>query len=352
MSPAVTTWMRREVQEIPDVVARYLADGTAEADAAASALRRQRPRFAAIVARGTSDHAAIYGRYLVEAVLGWPTGLAAASLVTVYDAPIRWKDGVLVAVSQSGGGPDVVAVTSAARAGGALTIAVTNERDSSLAGVAEYVLDVRAGVERSVAATKTYVAQLVAIADLVSRIARRDDMDAALRALPEVLRAAIEASGAWVDSAASPVAAMAGSDRSIVVSRGFNLATALEIGLKLTETSRVFALGYSTADLLHGPIVLAGGDVPLLVIRPDGAMGRSIDESMAEIRRAGSRPWVIGGAETSALPRSLSLAPGLAEALTPLVYVLPGQLLAEAVARARGYDPDAPPGLTKVTRTR
>jgi glucosamine--fructose-6-phosphate aminotransferase (isomerizing) len=348
----MSTWMRREVEQIPGAVARFLAEGTAEVEAAAAALRRRRPRFVSIVARGTSDHAATYGRYLVEATLGWPTGLAAASLVTVYDAPIRWRDAAVVAVSQSGGGPDVVAVTSAARADGALTIAVTNDPGSPLAAAAEHVLEVRAGEERSVAATKTYVGQLVAIAALVASAGRRDDLAKALMELPGVLAETVERAETWVDSTASPAAFLAEHDRAIVVSRGFNLATALEIGLKLTETAGLFALGYSTADLLHGPIVLAGEDVPLLAVRPDGAIGRSIDESLARARSLGSQPWVIGGAEAEAMPRSLVLAAGLAEALTPLAYVIPGQLLAESVARARGHDPDAPSGLTKVTRTR
>lgn len=344
--------MRREIEEIPDVVGRYAVDGAEESEAAARAIRSRRPRFAAIVARGTSDHAAIYARYLIEASLGWPTGLVASSVVTVYQAPVDWRDVLLLAVSQSGTGPDVVAVTTAAREGGAQTVAVTNDPGSPLAAVAEHVLDIRVGPERSVAATKTYVGQLAAIAGLVARVADRPGLMGAIGDLPGRLGAAIERSLAWLDSADSPLEPIAGSDRALIVSRGFNLATALEIGLKLQETSRVFALGYSAADLLHGPIVLVGGDVPLVVIRPDGAMGASIDHSVARARREGGRPWLLGGAEVSPLPRSLSLGPGLPEELSPLAYVLPGQLLSEAVALQRGYDPDAPPGLTKVTLTR
>jgi glucosamine--fructose-6-phosphate aminotransferase (isomerizing) len=161
---------------------------------------------------------------------------------------------------------------------------------------------------------------------------------------------------AWVDGPAGGelVTAIAAAGRAIVASRGFNLATALEVSLKLKETSGIFAEGYSTADLEHGPIALAAPDVPLLVVRPDGPMGRAIDGSVARAAASGSMSWSIGGRELADTQRALSLAghaAELPEALSPLLYVLPGQLVAEAVARRLGRNPDEPVGLTKVTLT-
>jgi glucosamine--fructose-6-phosphate aminotransferase (isomerizing) len=310
-----------------------------------------------VAARGTSDHAGIYARYLIETTLGIPVGLAAASVTTIYQAPLRWDDVLLVAVSQSGAGPDVAAVVEAAREAGAPTLAITNEPESALAAAAEMVLPLHAGEERAVAATKTYVASLAVVAGLVARLAALLAAPAswadALADLPDELARTVEVAGAWVRGAgAACVHEMAGADEALVVSRGHNFATALEVALKLKETGHIFADGYSTADLLHGPVTVAGPELPTIAFRPDGPAGRAVDEALAVVRRRGTIPWTVGGGEVAGRPRSLVVAPDLAEPLTPLGYVLPGFLLAEATARARGRDPDAPSGLSKVTRTR
>jgi glucosamine--fructose-6-phosphate aminotransferase (isomerizing) len=350
--------MAREIAEIPAVVERTLRDGAADLDHAAREIGRRAPRFILVAARGTSDHAGIYARYLIETTIGIPVGLAAASVTTIYRAPLRWDDVLLIAVSQSGAGPDVAAVVEAARAAGAPTLAITNEPASALAAAAEFLLPLRAGEERAVAATKTYVASLAVLAGLVARLATRLDgtpppWATDLDGLPAVLAGALATSGAWVREAGVPcVAELAAADEALVVSRGHNFATALEVALKLKETGGIFADGYSTADLLHGPVTVAGPGLPTLAFRPDGPAGVAVDETLAVTRRSGTLPWTVGGAETAGRPRALVVAPGLREPLTPLAFVLPGFLLAEATARARGRDPDAPPGLAKVTRTR
>jgi glucosamine--fructose-6-phosphate aminotransferase (isomerizing) len=357
MSSRAVTHMAREIAEIPTVVAGLLDEGAEEIEAVAAEIARRGPRFVLIAARGTSDHAGVYLRYLLETALGIPVGLAAASVTTIYRAPLRWDDVLLVGVSQSGAGPDVAAVVTAAREAGAPTLAITNEPGSLLASAAELVLPLRAGDERAVAATKTYVASLAVAAALVARIADRRGEPLpwapALGSVPETLDATLRASGAWL---AGPgrgcVEAFATADEALVVSRGHNYATALELALKLKETGRIFAEGFSTADLLHGPVAVAGPELPTLAIRPDGAAGVAVDEAMAIAARRGIRPWTIGGPEVATRDRALVVAPDLPEPLTPLAYVLPGFLVAEATARARGRDPDAPPGLTKVTRTR
>jgi glucosamine--fructose-6-phosphate aminotransferase (isomerizing) len=345
--------MRREIAEVPDVLARLLADGARERAAAVEAIRSASPRWVSIVARGTSDHAAIYARYLIETTLGWPVSLAAPSVVSVYGADLAWRGGLVLAISQSGRSPDLVAVVEAARRGGALTVTIANETSSPLAEAADHVVGCHAGPERAVAATKSYVAQLAAVASLVAALAPpARALAPAIERLPSVAAACLAIAERRVHDGAPIVEAFVGSERSLVTSRGHDLATALEIALKLKETGRVFADGYSAADLEHGPIILASADVPLLAIRPDGPMGVSIDGTLATLRRGGSRPWLIAGPEASVGERTIALPIDLPPALGPIVSVLPGQLLAEAVARARGLDPDAPVGLSKVTLTR
>lgn len=344
--------MRREIEEIPAVLERLLADGAGERAAAAEAIRAAAPSWVAIVARGTSDHAAIYARYLIETSLGLPVSLAAPSVVSVYGAQLAWRGGLVLAISQSGRSPDLHAVVEAARRGGALTVTIANDTGSPLAAAAEHVAGCHAGTEHSVAATKTYVAQLAAAAALVAALAPDAALAEALRTVPSVAAACLEAAAERVADGGPIVAEFAASERSLVVSRGHDLATALEIALKLKETGRVFADGYSAADLEHGPIILAEADVPLLAIRPDGPMGASIDGTLETLAGAGSRPWVVGGREVEPGERTIALPVDLPPALAPIVHVLPGQLLAEAVARARGLDPDAPAGLSKVTLTR
>jgi glutamine---fructose-6-phosphate transaminase (isomerizing) len=348
--------MRREIEAIPDVVAGFLEAGRPEVAAAAVAVRSADPPFVSIVARGTSDHAAIHLRYLIETELGIPTGLAAPSVTTLYGAELRWRGGLVIAVSQSGRSPDLVAVVEAARAGGAMTIAIANDPASPLAAAAAHLIDCRAGEERSVAATKSYVAQLAAGAALVAALAPTRTLADGLERLPAILAEALAASTDMVRDDSPIVAEFAASERSIVISRGYDFPTALETALKLKETGRLFAEGYSSADFSHGPVVLSGPGVPVLAIRPVGPVGETVDEGIRAARAAGGEPWVVtaDNGPGAGLGRAIALPlPGdLPAGLAPLATILPGQLLAEAVARRRGYDPDAPPGLRKVTLTR
>ena len=357
----MTSAMLAEIREIPAVVAGLLRDGAAETERVAAAVRRASPRVVVVAARGTSDHAGVYARYLFESHLRLPVVLAASSLTTVYGRSMDWDGSLVVGISQSGEAADVATVVSAARAGGALTVAITNEPGSSLAAAAEHTLACRAGTERAVAATKTYVAELAVVAALVAALTRDAAADGISRgladALPTVsatLATTLAEGEAWVARADGLVEALAASDRALVVSRGYDYATALEIALKLKETSRIFAEGYSSADLLHGPVTLAEPAIPMLVFRPDGPMGVALDGSVARARALGARPWVVGGrdlAETADGIRTVALSLDVPEPLTPLAFAIPGQLIAEAVATRRGMDPDAPAGLSKVTRT-
>ena len=345
--------MRREIEQVPEAVERVLAAAPHELRAVADAVDRSHPRWTMIAARGTSDHAAVYAQYLIETHLGLPTGLAKPSVTTVYGASLAWRDGLLLAISQSGQSPDIVGVVQAARNAGALTVAITNEHPSPLADAAEWRVPCHAGQELAVPATKTYVAELAVVASLVAAIRPDRALIDGLAALPDVLRTTLSLTDAWLQGPGGDVRrALADADRALLVSRGYNLATALELALKLKETCGLFAEAYSTADFAHGPLVLAQATVPTIGIRPDGAMGALVDETLAAVARRGRLATVIGGKEAAAIPGALSLPSLLPEALTPLQFVVPGQLLVEATTQARGISPDAPIGLGKVTRTR
>ena len=348
---AAPTLMRREIGEIPATLERILADG-AEIDRVAAAIRRFQPAWVTIAARGTSDHAAVFAQYLIEHQLGIPTGLAKPSITTLYDGTLDWGGVLLLAISQSGRSPDIVAVTDAARRGGALTVAITNEQDTPLGAAAELSLRCHAGPELAVPATKTYVADLALLAAVVGALRPGTPLTAQLSAMPAVLRGVEAATDAWLRGASAELEAFASADRALVVSRGYNLATALELSLKLKETCGLFAEPYSTADFAHGPMILAGPGVPALGIRPDGAVGQLVDHALDTIEGRGGRAIRIGGVEVSRWPNALALRGDLPETLSPLAFAVAGQMLVESVARRRGLDPDAPPGLNKVTLTR
>ena len=344
--------MGREIGQIPAAVQRVLDEPEQLAEAA-SAIGRADPGWIMIAGRGTSDHAAVYAQYLLETQLGLPTGLVKPSVTTVYGASLDWRGGMVLAISQSGQSPDVVAVVEAARRSGALTLAITNDPASPLAAAAEVSLRIHAGRELAVPATKTYVTELAVVAALVNAVRPTPALTEGLSALPAALRDTIARTREWLTgSGAAAIDAFGAADRALLVSRGFNLATALELALKLKETCGLCAEAYSTADFMHGPLVLARADVPTLAIRPDGPMGADVDATLAAVAARGGRTTVFGGREAEGRPDAFALPHSLPEALTPLLFVVPGQLLVEATAMRRGVDPDAPEGLGKVTLTR
>jgi glucosamine--fructose-6-phosphate aminotransferase (isomerizing) len=217
---------------------------------------------------------------------------------------------------------------------------------------AEYVLDCLAGQERAIPATKTYVACLAVSACLVADLAPGSELATGMDRIVPAVEAAAADAGAWLDGRGGRLLDdLAGADRALVISRGYNLSTAYETALKLKEACRVFASGYSSADVLHGPMVVAAPGIPVLAFRPDGPIGTSIDDAIAAAAARGIHPWLVGGDEVEGQTRALSLARDLPESLTPLPYAIMGQLLAERLAARLGISPDAPHGLSKVTRT-
>lgn len=337
--------MASEVNEQPSVWRRILADQEPIREVAARVAAR-RPRFVLLVARGTSDHAALYAKYLVEITHQLPAGLASPSTFTVYGARPRFKDVLLIAVSQSGGSPDLVRTVEIGRAQGALTLAVTNRPGSPLAEAAELHLDIRAGAERAVAATKSYTAQLLTLHLLFERM-RGADGRAAER-LPEWGELLL----AQDDKLAGIAQRYRFAQRLVVTARGYAYPTAREAALKLMETSYIAAQAFSGADLLHGPLAMIDPLVPVLAVVPAGAGGEAMRQVLPRLREARADVFCVGHpAAVAEAPVGLALPEGVPEAVSPVLEILPFQMLARHLAVARGGDPDAPRGLRKVTET-
>ena len=336
--------LHREIVEQPEVVARFLAREAARVARLAVPIRRAGVRFVLIAARGTSDNAARYAQYLFGAVGGLPVALAAPSLTTLYGRPPDARGGLVVGISQSGRSPDIVETVAAARRAGVPTLAIVNDPESPLARTAGEVLPLHAGSERSIAATKTYTAQLAAVALFALSLAGQRTLLKELSAIPGAMALALA-----TEPAVRRMARRLGkASRAVVLARGVNFPTAWEIALKLKELALILAEPYSSADFQHGPIALAEPDLPAVLVSAPG--GRPEGELMALARRLrarGSPLLPIGLPVKGAIP-----LPEVPELLSPLVAVIPGQLLAFQAARARGLDPDRPRGLRKVTETR
>jgi glucosamine--fructose-6-phosphate aminotransferase (isomerizing) len=342
--------LRSELQEGPEVVARLLGDAREELGRLARDIRDRDVAHVLIAARGTSDHAAIYAQYVLGARNGLPVALAAPSLTSVYGRPPRLRDTLVIGISQSGKSPDIVAVIDDARRQGALTAAFTNDPASELAVAADHLVALRAGPEFAVAATKTYLAEIAALAMLSVVLDDPDGIAAAeLDALPASLRAALDAEDAIVPLAA----ARAGMDRCIVLGRGFQYATAREWALKIKELSYVLADPYSAADFQHGPFALVEAGFPVLAVATTGPALDGIAALMRRVRDAHGDLLVISDdPATRAIGADAIPVPSVPEWLAPLAAIIPAQLFAYHLALARGLDTEAPRNISKVTLTR
>ena len=335
--------------EQPSVIRRLLDMETDRAVSIGQALAGQDIRYLVIAARGTSDNAARYGQYVFGALNRLTVALAAPSLFGLYQRPPSLKSALVIGISQSGQSPDIVCVMEEAHRQGAPTIAVTNDPQSPLAEAAQHVLELHAGAERSVAATKTYTAQLAAIALLALSLAGRSARPNALDLIPDAMEKVLQAEPA-AQSAAERIAR---SDRCVVVGRGFNYATAFETALKMKELAYLEAEPYSSADFRHGPIAMVETGFPAVLVAVGETMRHEVIELRDALRERGANLVVLGDDETTRHPDDawLPVPGGLPEWLTPLVAILPGQLLAYHLTLARGSDPDRPRTLHKVTLT-
>lgn len=325
-----------------------LADSRAAVTAIATRVRATESRGFVIVARGSSDHAALYAKYLFGARNRMMVALAAPSLFTHYARPPRLDGQCVIGISQSGASPDVIAVIEEAKRQGTLTVALTNDPASKLADTADLVMPLGAGPERSVPASKTYTASLLALALMSQALDPDPSFEASLGQVPPALAAALE-QDSEMDRL---VPALLGS-RAIVLGRGFNFSTAEEIALKLTETSFVLARAWSVADFEHGPIAVVEPGFPVVLVEGGGQVSEGVRAIGVRLADLGCRVVrLIDGVALDADPETtVTVESGLPVELTPLTLAVLGQLLAHRVAAARGIDPDRPRALNKVTRT-
>jgi glutamine---fructose-6-phosphate transaminase (isomerizing) len=337
----MSTFLDTELREQPEALARLLDRQHAHALEIAELFRRNDVQYIVIVSRGSSSNAALYGQYLLGRAHRVPVGFATPSLYTLYEQPPKLAGALVIGISQSGESPDVRAVVDEARRQGRPTIAITNDADSPLAKSAEAVLPLEAGEERSVAATKTYVNSLGALALLFTASTRDAQAFSELRAMPERVAAQLDRSFADVESL-EPLGG------GTVIARGVNFGTSHEIALKMRELSGLLFEAYSAADLMHGPVAAIGEGWPVIAVAPTGPARSSMTAAISSVQSRGARLIVISDSPDATLP----LLPGVPEWVSPLVSVIPGQLAARRNAELRGVDLDHPGGLSKITLTR
>jgi len=342
-------YIEREIQEQPAVLRGLLTTETEPVKQVADAIRAFNPAFVQIAARGTSDNAARYAQYLMGIELRWPVSLAAPSINTLYHAPLNVSRALVIGISQSGRAADVRQVIDDARASGALTLTITNDPESPLALASEYHLALRCGEEISIAATKTYTAQLTAIALLVAELKGDAAFSAALQELPEFVAQALEL-GTHIPQIAQRYRY---AERLLTLGRGYNYSTAFELAQKIRELCYMPVEDYSEADFRHGPIAMVNPGFPALVIAPSGVTQPLMIDLLHKLHKLRAECIVISDTQEAldlghiALP----LPADIPEWLSPICAVIPGQQLAMNMALVKGHPVDRPEGLNKVTIT-
>jgi glucosamine--fructose-6-phosphate aminotransferase (isomerizing) len=337
------TLMYAEAAEAPAVLERQMAANDAIVCELAEALRAKPPRFVVTCARVSSDHAATFAKYAIETQLGIVTASASPSVESVYAVAQRLEGALYIVISQSGQSPDLVRNAEAAHAAGARVVALTNAEDSPLAAMADTVIPLRAGAERSVAATKSYLATLAAIVHLVTRWSDRIALAHALEATPDALHRAFGSDwSALVDG-------LREARNLFVLGRGFGYGAAQEVALKFKETAGLHAEAFSSAEVRHGPMALVGEGFPVLALgQDDGTLAGTL-AAVRDFRKRGARVWtaVPGDDGADSLPMVRAPHPLIA----PLVAVQAFYRAVNALALARGRNPDLPPFLDKITET-
>ena len=344
------TLLEREINEQPDVIGHLIDSQMDVACELAEVIDNRDIRYILLAARGSSDNAGRYAQYLFGAMNGLPVALATPSLFTLYRQPPRLRDVLVIGISQSGQGPDVMKVIREGREQGALTLAITNQADSPLVQAAELALVLEAGEEKSLAATKTYTAQLAALALLSAALSGDSQRMEALQRIGDVVRNTLAETDAPSQRAAER---WLHAEHGVVIGRGYNYATAFEIALKLTEVTYLLIQPYSSADFHHGPLALVEANLPAIVVAMSGPVFPDLLDLLKNMRERGADLLVISDQE-GALEQGtvqFALPSDIPEWLTPIIAVIPGQLMALRLAEARGFDPDKPRSLRKVTKT-
>ncbi|MET0192966.1 MAG: SIS domain-containing protein [Hyphomicrobiaceae bacterium] len=336
------TLMYREAHETAEVVERQLALNESVIGTLADRLRAQPPRMVITCARGSSDHAATYGKYLFETTLGLITASASPSVTSIYHAAQRLDGALYLAVSQSGKSPDLVRNAEAAKKAGAYVVALVNVVDSPLADVADVVVPLHARPETSVAATKSYLGALFAILHIAARWSGRAEIADAITALPAQLRQG------WDADWSALTEGLVDTHNLFVVGRGYGFAGALEAALKFKETCNLHAEAFSAAEVKHGPMALVGPHFPVLFFAQNDDTLPGVLEIAAEFRKRGANVWIAApGATGEGVLPLVATAPIAA----PLITVQSFYRATAALALARGFNPDVPPHLNKVTET-
>ena len=342
--------MLEEIRQQPEALQRTLTGELRRVESFRRVVEKKPPRLIVIAARGTSDNAALFGRYLLEITTGIPVSLAAPSIATLYEARVNYRDALVVAVSQSGESTDTNLVLERAREQGAMTLGITNEGESTLARIAEHVFLVRAKREESVAATKTYTGQMLMMYLLAYALGGGVKI-ADLERIPDATAAALDLEPE-IDALSERYRFM---NNAVVVGRGLNYANAFEFALKMMETCYVVAERFSSADFLHGPIALVEQGFPVFAFAPPGKTWKSMSEMLVKLR--GLRAEIVGITDSGnrevdeCCTRVVRLPARVKEVLTPIPYIVPAQLFAACLAAQKGFDPDRPRTISKVTMT-
>jgi len=340
----------QEIHEQLAVLTRLLSTEKEVIRQLAAAIKEREISHVVIAARGTSDNAGRYAQYVLGAINGLSVALATPSLFSIYSQPPRFGNALVLGISQSGKSPDIVAVLAEARRQGKLTAAITNVPDSDLGREADFVINQQAGVERSIAATKTYTSQLATIALLSATLVDDTGMLGALEEIPGTVTATLE-----MEPELARITQRYRYMRDcVVIGRGYNYATAFELALKLKELTYTIAEPYSSADFLHGPLALIEHGFPAIVIAPTGVMSTEMQKFVHTLNQREAEVITISDVpDILALARiPLTLPRTVPEWLSPITAIIPGQLFAMHLAYVRDYDPDHPRGLRKVTKTR
>jgi len=341
-----------EIFEQPSILRGLLDEQKNNITEIASEIRKRNVDFVFLAARGTSDNAGRYANYIWGAYNGLPVALATPSLFTYYQKPPRLNNALVLGISQSGKSPDIVSVIEEGRLQGVPTIAITNDLASPLAQAAEYNIGLSVGKEHSVAATKTYTAQLTALALLALCLKGSPIQLDPLETIPDALALALTSE----PQAQEAANVLATSDHTIFIGRGFNYSTAWEISLKCKELANIQAEAYSSADFLHGPIAIVDQGFPVSLISIGDTFREELNSLGATLRRRGARLITIGDEQliehSEGQDTFIPVPPGLPEWLSPIAAIIPGQLLAYHLTIARGFDPDQPRALRKVTLTK
>ncbi len=342
--------LHSEILEQPQKIANLLASQRQNVDRIAMEIERQGVDYVFLAARGSSDNAGRYANYLLSAMNGLPLALATPSLFTYYQRPPRLKNALVIAISQSGQSPDIISVLDEGKKQGCLTLAITNEPDSPLAGSADFVLDLQAGAEKAVAATKTYTTELMSIAMLSSALRRDGTMWSELEKVPETMHEALKQE----DFIGQAVQRYRYMDQTVVLGRGFNYATAYEWALKLKELTYIIAEPYSSADFQHGPIAMVDSGFPVMAVLMRGMVFDSMYPMLKRLKDEIAAELVVISNDPDALALGqvpIEVAADVPEWVSPMVCILPAQLFAYHLTDVKGYNTEQPRTIRKVTET-